>query len=212
MKRQNFLMLFALFIFQSISLGNPNLIVNGDFEAGNTGFITDYNYNATSVVAAGSYAINTNTANVHPLGWIYGDHTSGFGNMMIINGSTIPNIFVWEESIPVSQNTNYQFSLWLNSWSGSYFANIEFFINDISIGTCIPSYQQPPKWNNYSQIWSSGLVNTATIKLYDRELSAGGNDFEIDDISFTPVPAPAAIVLAGIGAGCVHWLRRKKTI
>lgn len=61
-----------------------NLLVNGDFEAGNTGFSTDYLWQA-DVGAEGKYVIATSD----PQGWAPGfvDHTSGIGNMMIVNAS-----------------------------------------------------------------------------------------------------------------------------
>jgi hypothetical protein len=94
-----------------------NLIINGDFEAGNTGFSTGYQYyNGTDFqLIEGRYAIGVDPYNYHQAAASYGDHTSGQGNMMIVNGISSPDVTLWQQTISVLQNTDYEFSLWLSN-------------------------------------------------------------------------------------------------
>ncbi len=38
------------------------------------------------------------------------------------------------------------------------------------------------------------------------------NEGNIDNVFLTPIPAPPALILAGIGAGLTGWLRRRKAM
>jgi len=59
------------------------------------------------------------------------------------------------------------------------------------------------------QISISGIG--AIGKIYFNSIGDGAGA-DIDNLAFTPVPAPGAILLGGIGAGIVGWLRRRRTL
>lgn len=84
-------------------LGGPNLIVNGDFEAGNTGFNTDYRFSPGSIFDFHEYAITTNPRLVPNQATAFGDHTSGSGLMMAVNGPLSPTVLtVWSQTVALS--------------------------------------------------------------------------------------------------------------
>ncbi|MCJ7730192.1 MAG: PEP-CTERM sorting domain-containing protein, partial [Sedimentisphaerales bacterium] len=178
------------------------------FEQGNTGFSTSYTYTdsqPSGLDPAGYYAIGIDPSYYH-LGTVsYGDHTSGYGNMMIVNGHTSPDVTLWQQTVSISPNTEYEFSLWLSNWDGDPPAQLEYFINDISIGSS-STPETTSEWIRFSKLWQSGLNTMATIRIVDIETAWGGNDFAIDDI--TLVPEPGTVVLLGLGGlGLIHRKR-----
>lgn len=88
-----------------------NLLKNGDFESGNTGFSTDYllHPNGLEESTFGRYAITTNPSSINS--WCNtGDHTTGSSNMLIADCSQDVSKRIWYQTMSVSQNTTYYFS------------------------------------------------------------------------------------------------------
>lgn len=98
-------MALSLCAIPALANGPENLILNGDFEAGNTGFISQYTYVSTTGPSALQppyvYAIGTSPSSYHSAWTNFGDHTNGSGNMMIVNGSSngLPAEIVWEQTV-----------------------------------------------------------------------------------------------------------------
>jgi len=207
----------------SVTITNPNgcsatdyldvsneLVVNGDFEAGNTGFSSAYGFrnpylnsppaDAPSSGTPGSslwpenlYGIGTNARYYHTNFWGQQDHTSGDGNFMIVNGYTDSGVAIWEQTVNVEPNTNYYFSAWAMSLnSAGNDAVLQFEVNGVLVGSL--ARLSPGVSNNsnngwirfYSDpLWNSGSVSgPITIRIRNVEPAAGGNDFGLDDISF----------------------------
>src|SRR5262245_41705434 len=101
------------------TLLSGNLIANGDFSLGNAGFGTGYTYSPGDVGPAQSYDVVDDPAHSRPHDAnpvSYGDHTTGTGLMMAVNGATAPDVVVWSQTVAVSPASDYDFSLWLSSW------------------------------------------------------------------------------------------------
>ncbi len=172
---------------------NPyNLVVNGDFSAGNTGFTSSYTYASgpSSVLLEGHYSVYDNPFSVHTGFTSFGDHTTGTGEMMIINGSPTPTD-VWCQTITVDPYTDYDFSAWIANCSsvtvGPDVPTLQFKINGVLIGTPTVISSAPGVWTNFFSIWNSGAATTASICIYDLNTTASGNDFVLDDISFKKI-------------------------
>ena len=164
-------------------VGSGNLIFNGDFTQGNVGFSTDYNY-TTDLYPEGNYYVGTNPNNYHTGFAACTDHTTGTGNMMIINGASAPNTNVWCQTVSVSPNTNYTFIAWGESVTVGNPAQLQFSIDGNQIGSVFGVPANTCQWGQFYTTWNSGANTTAQICILNQQTASGGNDFAIDDISF----------------------------
>ena len=172
------------YYFNSKQLGT-SLVINGNFAAGNSGFSSDYSF-ATPNVAEGQYFVGANPSSWNASMTSCIDHTTGGGNMMLVNASPTVNLRVWGQTIPVSPNTNYEFSTWIQSLNASNTAKLQFSINGVQVGQVFTA-GSVCSWQRYSTAWSSGIATTATISIENKNTVAGGNDFALDDITLAPV-------------------------
>lgn len=180
-----------------------NIVTNGNFENGNTGFTSGYSYYTTNsntwgvIGQEGTYTINTNSANVHNNFGTYQcvDHTygNGTGKCMYVNGAGTANTTVWQQVINVQPNTDHIFITWVASLgqnstcSTSELARLQFSINGVTIGNIFTAPTNTAQWQQFYQIWNSGNSTTATIRILNQNTVNSGNDFALDDISFSPM-------------------------
>ncbi|MEI6577540.1 MAG: gliding motility-associated C-terminal domain-containing protein [Bacteroidota bacterium] len=172
------------YVVSAYTVLDSNLIVNGDFDAGNTGFSSNYTYNAVSVWNEATYAVNSNPNAVHPNFASCTDHTTGTGMMMIVNGAAAANVNIWCETITVIPNTDYAFSTWLASVIVEQPAILQFSINGITLGSPFVASSTLCQWQQFYELWNSGTSTTATICIVNQNTATSGNDFVLDDISF----------------------------
>lgn len=161
-----------------------NLVTNGDFSGGNTGFTSDYTFNATSGTGTGVYNVAAN-----PQAWNASlsactDHTTGTANMLMVNGVNAIDKKVWSETITVQPNTNYQFSAWLQSLSAVNTGVLKFAINGLQISTWVGAPSQTCSWKQYKVPWNSGASTTAILTIQNENPNSPGNLFALDDIFF----------------------------
>ncbi|MBW1953980.1 MAG: hypothetical protein JRI66_13035 [Deltaproteobacteria bacterium] len=197
---------FPLMVFgqEAYTPCEGNLIVNGDFEAGNTGFTSDYDYYnppTITMYAPKTYVIGTDPNVYHKYWASFGDHTTGDGNMMIVNATcctgggegctedcdNTPDDIVWEQTVTVEPGRTYIFSYYI---ALSYSANppeLEVSINGEPIGT-YDALTDPPtplgEWVLVSYPWYSGSATEATITIVDQRPMYSGDDYALDDITF----------------------------
>ena len=164
-----------------------NLIANGNFESGNTGFNSEYLYNPSSGFNGGVYTVSSNILAWHPgmVGCV--DHTSGSGKMLLVNGSSDVGAKVWSKTIPVTPNTDYNFSTWLQNISFLNPAQLQFQINGSQIGPVFTANNASCVWEQFNASWNSGSATSANISITNQNSVFSGNDFALDDIVFATV-------------------------
>ena len=164
-----------------------NLVSNGDFEGGASGFDSDYTLSPGNLVPEGLYDVLDNPQDDHPGFAPCDDHTSGSGNMMVVNGAGTPNQNVWCQTISVTPNSQYVLSAWVTSVVSGSPAMLQFSINGVTLGGVFNAPGGTCTWQNYFQIWNSGGNSSATICIVNQNTVLGGNDFALDDIVFSPL-------------------------
>lgn len=166
-----------------------NLVTNGDFNQGNTGFSSGYTP-ITAALSQGQYVVTTDPY-VHNNGFTScGDHTTGNSNMLLLDGAcgtngVPPNTVFWCQTIPVTPNTDYAFSAWLtNVLNSGVSSTLQFTINGVVIGTPPSTTTTACQWSEFYVIWNSGSATSANICIAEGTGVCSGNDFAVDDISF----------------------------
>ena len=174
-------------------------VVNGDFEQGNVGFTSSYEYNS-NLWNEGTYYVDSDASLHHENFHGYGH--GGTGNFMMVNGSISPGTNVWTEQISVLPNKWYAFSTWACTLAGvaGQMALLQFSINGTQIGEVFSAPPSTMIWEQFYELWYSGNSTTATITILNQNTNGDGNDFGLDDISFRElvlVGSPTCTVYVG---------------
>ncbi len=184
-------------------VSGPNLVVNGGFEDGDTGFRTDISCSWNDLACnchnnqwsePDQYYIGSNPSEATPCG---GRFQSAFvgsprtGNkFMMVDGKGNFSPIVWEQEIAVQDSSYYYFETWITTigTTPNTYAQLRFVINGIMMPEVIDAPITPGQWINYSQLWYSGVTKgTITIQIIDTQPNADGpdrDDFGLDDITF----------------------------
>lgn len=197
-----------------------NLVTNGDFTSGDTGFTSEYVYKTPGINDLwdpGVFSVTTSALNNHSLWETAGDNTSGNGDFMLVNGYTDrPGRTVWSQTVNVNSNTNYFFEAFSKNLCCSTLtlptADLSFLINGIVVGGG-GAQGLPGLWSAISTQWNSAGATTAVLEIRDGVTVYSGNDFGLDDIYLgtesSVAPEPASLALLGTAAA-LAWRERRR--
>lgn len=204
-----------------------NIVINGDFSAGNTGFTSGYTFvpYGTDMHPEGLYTVGPNPFSVHD-SWI---SLNDGNNRLIVNGATsAPLPFVWREDIVgVTAGTYaYSFDAANICCNGTYtgpnlpsLLTFEFSSDGGATFTAIDSLTTSPPgdagvFNTLSGTFNVATTGTLRLNIGSGTNFAGGNDFAIDNISVSavvPEPMTWTLMIGGFGlAGAM--LRRRRAL
>lgn len=188
-----------------------NLVTNGDFSAGGSGFSSDYTVSCGSPISLypeGTYCVSLQA----------NDHHNGFapcnngGNIMVVNGTTSqlsPGVYksIWNQTVAVTPNTSYTFSVDAASVVAFSAGILRLSVNGSSSGTTTLNLTNC-SWQTLTYVWNSGAATTATLNITDENLAPSGNDFALDNITFhTPAELNATSVqdadCSALGTGSI---------
>ncbi|MBL8002532.1 MAG: gliding motility-associated C-terminal domain-containing protein [Flavobacteriales bacterium] len=164
-------------------VGYPSgqLVTNGNFDAGNTGFTTQFNYN-NNLQVDGSYFIGFNAGTYHPffVGW-------GAGLFLMVNGGVAQSGWdIWCQTVPVCPGQTYTLGFDLASLVSQNPPRVRWRINGVLTGPTFIPPAGPNVWINCLTNWTAPPgVTSANICLELTSSFAVGNDLGIDNISMS---------------------------
>ncbi|MFN5319732.1 MAG: hypothetical protein ACK5CY_12905, partial [Bacteroidia bacterium] len=163
-----------------------NLVANGDFEGGNTGFTSQYTFKAdvagnTEMIPENTYAVGPNVASYHPQ--LVGVGRSG--NYLMVNGNTQTLKTVWAQTINVVAGKQYEFKAYVQNTFAASPALLRFYAGADMLGAF--SATGVATYGEFVATYVAPATGTLELKIIDANLTKSGNDFGIDDISFAEV-------------------------
>lgn len=147
------------------------------------------------------------------------DHTfnDASGLYLAVNGDSQNSIYT-SNSFAVLPNTDYVFSVWLNSWTYAglpTFGRLDVRLagNNTNLGSIgfadapattsdYNTWGAADLWTKVTIAFNSGNNTSLTLDLQNVNTAIDGNDYSVDDIdiSFVAIPEPGVIALGSIGA------------
>jgi hypothetical protein len=214
---------FAAALFAVACSGNAavtygqNLVVNGDAEAGLSGWTGYPDYSMVQSVDYGNnWVLPTQPGPVDRGTKMF----AGFGQYAV-------GVQTLDFGVPTAQNTSYSLSGWLGGWADQG-DNALFYVQFLDagnneIGNAAIGPVTPQDRGNQTGLYyreSSGIMPAGTSRLSFwlsmERLASSDNDGYADNLSFiarqtvSPVPEPGMAATFALGLGLLGWAGRRK--
>lgn len=191
-------------------------VINGDFETGDISpAVSAYTLDGTMFPPATYNVVGFDT--IHP-SWVdFFDHTRGNsdGHFMIVNGTDSGAGPVWAQVISVTPGTSYEMSAWFASLFPAAVASLSLRVYGLvergdspiaALDFIAPS--DLGVWAQQTLAFDAGQLSAVRVEIWDTNAAFSGNDYAIDDIAVSAVPAPGAAAMLGL-AGITGVRRRR---
>jgi hypothetical protein len=229
MKNANLGLLAATTLFAGLIVSggaSANLLTNGDFSAGDSGFTSGYtsvpypSFNA--LIPESTYTVGADPILDHQY---FVSIPASLNNLLLVNGSTTGGKTVYQ-NLGLLAAGSYNFSGVVGDicCNGTFDAiggtnapsalSFEWSTDGFTTaGHVITTFTTaPPDAGVFHTINGVFTAPSAfTFRIVDGSLAASGNDFAIDNLSITPVPEAstwAMMILGFFGIGFVTYRRR----
>ena len=188
-------------IGSACSILGKNLVVNGEFDDGNTGFASDYTFAPYPTWGSGGqygyYSVvpDNTMQNVYGL-WAGVERNDPINGSFLAadpSGATGSNDDLWRQTVNVCPSQDYVFSAWAKNIFTLDYGEVEpdpnfsFYINGVLLpGASFTIPQQTTAdagvWIQVSGLWNSGTATTAELRITNNVSGTEGNDMAIDGI------------------------------
>ncbi len=178
----------TIFALKATYQSDFNIIVNGDFEDGDSGFFTDYDeaqsnctgHSAGYLGCEGVYAVIDDPSDGHTNFDPCSDNGGG-GNMMVVNGAAqLQNI--WCQDVCVDPDGSYLVNAYAASVNPGSPGILQFSIDGTTIGDILNLTSSTCAWEYFEAEREASGETTVTFCVTNQNTAAGGNDFALDDI------------------------------
>lgn len=189
-----FILLMMCFKHQTLAqcgacMQETNVISNGDFSLGNSGFTTDLTAGTgffCPLCPEGTFVIGS-FAFLYHSDFIGQDHTNPpAGQFLIANGTAEEGVEVWCQDVNILPQTDYTIRYWgrdvTNNSNPHPLAVLHLSINGVLVGDSLVA---EGGWQENVITWNSGELTDVQICIVNYQSNPGGNDFGLDDISMT---------------------------
>jgi hypothetical protein len=191
------------FLAASFQGRSANLLVNGDFEQGNSGFTSDFIYSPGDLKTSGTYDVLVDPQVANPFEATFGDHTTGHGLMLALNVADQQNTILWRETVEVIPHHPYVFSGWVanRGCSSNLIYDAEVLVNGERIGG-FSLYPPNGGWKQFFGGWNSKEATSAEVEV--RVATIGPCvGMALDDLSLEEASADPCMVGYHVPSG---WL------
>ncbi|MDR1848224.1 MAG: hypothetical protein LBR17_08970, partial [Bacteroidales bacterium] len=167
-------------------IDSQNLVFNGDFELGDTGFYTELIFN-NNMMGQGWYNVGYNAQTY--LSCCYYNCPHNGGKYFIGNGATTPNVIAYQTNVNVSPNCDYIFSADFCNVSNlvTDLSLLQFSVNGQTLGNIFSPTPGPCDWRELYEIWHNTSATTATLTLLNQNTILSGNDFGLDNVALRQI-------------------------